>query len=65
MDLKRVAVLRTASDFDRPYSGQATYESLKADVGGSSTAIANLYKAGRPFVDDVVKNWSAWEMGVP
>jgi purine nucleoside permease len=65
VDLARVAILRTASDFDRPYPGQDAFAGLSADHGGFGPAIANLYAAGSPFVADVVAHWPAWRRGVP
>ncbi len=65
MDLSRVAVLRTASNFDRPHPGQTAFESLSGNSGGFGPAIANLFLAGGPFVSDVVKHWEHWRHGVP
>jgi purine nucleoside permease len=54
----RVAVLRTGSDFDRPYSGQTDADGIVnyGEQGGFVPAISNLYKAGAPLIDDIVKN---------
>jgi len=41
IDLNRVMILRTASDFDQPYPGQTTLQSLQADSGGYMPAIQN------------------------
>jgi len=65
LDLKRVAVLRTASNFDRPHPGQTAYASLSAESGGFPISTANLLIAGRPLVDAIVGNWTAWRAGVP
>jgi purine nucleoside permease len=65
LDLQRVAVLRTASNFDRPYQWQTAYASLNAESGGFPIATGNLLIAGRPLVDAIVGNWSAWSAGVP
>ena len=66
LDIKRVAVLRTASNFDRPYPGQTPYDSLvTATSGGFVPATHNLYNAGGPLIADIVKNWSSWQTGVP
>jgi purine nucleoside permease len=52
LDLTRVAVLRTGSDFDRPYPGQTDADGLVnyGGQGGFLPAISNLYKAGEPLV---------------
>jgi purine nucleoside permease len=55
-------VLRTASDFDRPPPGvDPIYHLTEANQGGFAPAIRNILRAGRPFVDDVVKNWADYE----
>jgi purine nucleoside permease len=66
VDLNRVAVLRSGSDFDRPYEGQSVADNLTryADQGGFPLAIANLYRAGNPLVQDIVTHWSEWQEGV-
>jgi purine nucleoside permease len=66
VDLDRVAVLRSASNFDRPYPGQTTYDSLvTATSGGFVPATHNLYAAAGPLVAAIVTDWSSWKSGVP
>jgi len=70
VDLNRVAVLRTASNFDRPYPGQSAWHSLcSCGPGGSSggfePSIRNLWAAAAPFIKDVVAHWDDWQRGVP
>ncbi|PHV11393.1 purine nucleoside permease [Chitinimonas sp. BJB300] len=66
LDLNRVAVLRTASNFDRPHAGQTAYESLiLKESGGFVPAINNLYIAGGPLIRNIVSNWEQWKSGVP
>jgi purine nucleoside permease len=67
VDLKRVAAVRTGSDFDRPYEGQSASDNLLnyAAQGGFAPAIENLYRAGNPLVQDIVTHWSEWRTGVP
>ncbi len=65
LDARRVAVLRTASNFDRQYPGQSALASVTADSGGFEPAVKNLYLAGAPLVDDIVKRWALWKDGVP
>jgi len=67
VDLARVAVLRTGSDFDRPYDGQSAADNLLnyAAQGGFAPAIDNLYRAGNPLVQDIVAHWDDWRGGVP
>jgi len=65
VDLKRVAVLRTGANFDRPHPGQDAKQSLGADSGGFPLSTANLYNAAWPLVSDIVARWPAWREGVP
>ncbi|HNY45472.1 MAG TPA: purine nucleoside permease [Casimicrobium sp.] len=69
VDIKRLAVLRTASNFDRPHPGQTAYASLMASTNGTSggfgPATANLYNVGGLLVRDIVTRWNQWEAGVP
>jgi purine nucleoside permease len=69
VDLKRLAVLRTASNFDRPYPGQSAHASLIASTtggsGGFMPATANLFNVGGLLVNDIVRNWAQWREGVP
>src|SRR5271163_964696 len=70
VDLNRVAVLRTASNFDRPYPGETAWHSLcgcgpEGSSGGYEPAILNLWAASAPFIKDVVAHWPKWKYGVP
>ncbi|MDB5803817.1 MAG: purine nucleoside permease [Betaproteobacteria bacterium] len=65
VDLRRLAVLRTGANFDRPYPGQSALASLTADSGGFTPAVHNLYNAGAPLVRDIVMHWPQWREGVP
>jgi purine nucleoside permease len=68
LDLRRVAVLRSGSDFDRPYPGQSVLDSLKVQLAlpdAFHVAAANLVHAGMPLVDAIVRHWDEWQHGVP
>lgn len=65
VDLKRLAVLRTGINFDRPHVGQKAYDSLKSDAGGFVIATHNLYRVGGLVINDMVSNWAQWRTGVP
>jgi purine nucleoside permease len=69
VDLKRLAVLRTGSNFDRPYPGQSAHASLMASTTGGSggfvPATQNLYNVGGLLVKDIVANWPQWREAVP
>jgi purine nucleoside permease len=68
VDLRRVAVLRTGSDFDRPYARQSVFASMRAQrdlAGALKISTDNLVRAGKPLVDDIVAHWDVWQAGVP
>jgi purine nucleoside permease len=68
LNLHRVAILRTGSDFDRPYPQQDVLEGLRAQLRIQDTvriATKNLVLAGMPLVDDIVHHWDQWKNGVP
>jgi len=68
VDLKRVAVLRSGSDFDQPYPKQTVLASMQAQrtlPGAVSVSADNLVRAGMPLVDTIVKGWDEWQQGVP
>jgi len=69
VDLKRLAVLRTGSNFDRPYPGQSAHASLLASTtgatGGFVPATQNLAIVGGIVVHDIVARWALWREGVP
>jgi purine nucleoside permease len=67
VDMSRVAVLRSASDFTAPYPGQSDSQSLLnyLSQGGLGSSGANLYAAARPLIDAIVGHWSLWEGGAP
>lgn len=66
-DLKRIAVLRAGSDFDRPYPGQTSVDNLLnyQAQGAFVISLQNLYLAGNKLVQTIAKNWSSWKDGVP
>jgi purine nucleoside permease len=68
LDLQRIAILRTGSDFDRPYPGQDAVNGLHAQLtmaGTATIACDNLVRAGMPLVQAIVSNWPQWQAGVP
>lgn len=69
VDLRRLAVLRTGSNFDRPHPGQSAQASLRASTsgatGGFAPATRNLEKVGGVLVRDIVARWPLWRESVP
>ncbi|MFJ1252066.1 purine-nucleoside phosphorylase [Cupriavidus sp. CuC1] len=66
-DTQRVAVLRAGSDFDRPPEGGSSVDNLLdyQAQGAFVPALDNLYRAGAPLVNAIVKDWRHWKNGVP
>jgi purine nucleoside permease len=67
LDLRRIAVLRAGSDFDRPAPGQTAGDNLLnyAAQGGFDIALQNLFIAGDPLVQAISTHWPDWRDGVP
>ncbi|MFD9896746.1 purine-nucleoside phosphorylase [Mesorhizobium sp. NPDC059025] len=65
LQFDRIALLRTASNFDREPEGKTAIESLSADSGGFGPATANAYRVGSKFADTVINGWADWQKGVP
>ncbi len=68
VDMTRVALLRSGSDFDRPYPQQKVLEGLRTQLqikGTIRISTRNLVVAGMPLVDDIVHHWDKWKNGVP
>ncbi|MCJ1484245.1 hypothetical protein MMC06_004413 [Schaereria dolodes] len=65
-DFSRIIVMRTASDFDRPYAGEAaTFNLFYADQGGFEPALQNIYLAGVKVVEGILAGWeTVYERGV-
>jgi len=66
VDFARIMIMRTASDFDRPYPGLSVLDNLfYSDQGGFLPAIENIYLAGTPVVKGILNGWHhTFEAGV-
>lgn len=72
-DFSRIIVMRTASDFDRPYIGEADNVAdanlqnlFYANQGGFEPAIQNIYLAGIKVVEGILNGWdSTFHKGIP
>lgn len=56
-DFSRIILMRTASDFDRPFPGQTVAENLFIGTPGFEIAISNIANAGVPIVTTIVQEW--------
>ncbi|PSS15265.1 hypothetical protein M430DRAFT_124100 [Amorphotheca resinae ATCC 22711] len=66
VDFARIILMRTASDFDRPYPGLSDLDNLfYADQGGFVPAVENIYLAGTPIIHGILRDWDkVFEKGV-
>ena len=59
-DFSRIIIMRTASDFDRPYPGEPdTVNLFYAEQGGFLPAIQNIYLAGIKVVEGILGGWNS------
>jgi purine nucleoside permease len=69
VDLRRVLVLRTISNYDRPAPGVTAAESLKQMAGGNYSAFMESLEAaervGDKVVRDLVEHWAERESAIP
>ncbi len=65
-DFSRIIVMRTASDFDRPYAGSSdTFNLFYANQGGFEPALQNVYLAGVKVVQGILQGWGPiFEKGI-
>ena len=65
VDFSRVIVMRTGSDFDRPFDGQTAAENLFFGFPGFVPSIQNIHLAGVKVVEGIVEGWKdTFEQGV-
>jgi purine nucleoside permease len=69
VDMRRVLVLRTASDFDQPSPGQTAAEAL-ANSGlekysGYLPSLEAAWHVGHVVVAEILKNWGLYRDTVP
>ena len=65
LDFNRVAILRTASNFDREAPGQSAAELLAARSGGYVPSVANAHRVGAKLAHAIVDDWATWSAGPP
>lgn len=65
-DFSRIIVMRTASDFDRPYPEESPTQNLfYFEQGGFGPAIENIFLAGSRVVSGIVDGWQdVFEAGI-
>lgn len=64
VDFSRIAVLRTASNFDRQPDTMTAIESLTAKSGGFMPSTQNAYLVGNAFAQAIITDWAKYETGL-
>lgn len=57
VDFSRIIVMRTASDFDRPYDGESAATNLFSMSPGYEISVENIPAAGVPVVLGIIVGW--------
>jgi len=69
VDLKRVLVLRTASNYDMPPPGVTAAENLaRTKLGQYSAYVPSLdaaWKVGNAVVEELLRNWAKYRVELP
>ena len=70
VDMRRILVLRTASNYDMPPSGESAAALLAAEsqeqgYSGYSASLEAAYLVGSVVVKEISKNWPKYQAGVP
>ena len=69
VDLNRVLVLRTVSNYDSPPPGVTAAQNLEEENKGLYSAyipsLEAAYRVGSTVVHEIVKNWEKWEAHPP
>lgn len=59
VDFSRIIVMRTISDFDRPWPGEAAISNLLwSNQGAYEPAVKNVYLAGVKVVEGIIDGWN-------
>ncbi len=70
VDLNRVMVLRTASNYSMQGTGQTAAESLNHETGENSysgflPSLEAAYKVGSTVIHEIINNWKIYEQTIP
>ncbi|KAK5113358.1 hypothetical protein LTR62_003457 [Meristemomyces frigidus] len=60
VDFSRIIIMRTASDFDRPWTGEAATTNLWwSEQGAFEPSLVNIYLAGREVIGGIMDGWNS------
>ncbi|KAF9254467.1 purine nucleoside permease [Marasmius fiardii PR-910] len=57
VDFSRIIIMRTGSNFDRPFPGRSVAEHFFSNQGGFEMALKNTYIAGVKIVQGILEGW--------
>ncbi|EIM89098.1 purine nucleoside permease [Stereum hirsutum FP-91666 SS1] len=65
VDFSRIIIMRSGSNFDRPYAGQSAVDHLFGPSAAFEPSLVNLYIAGVKVVEGIIEGWAErFEEGV-
>jgi len=65
VDMNRVMVLRTASNFTEPLPGQSPVDSVGDEGPGQIAAFESNYRAGAPVAHEILAHWDRYRSHIP
>lgn len=67
IDVRRIAVVRGGSNFDRPHTESATLSNVMdlAASGGYPISLRNVFLAANSVNQEIITHWDDWKNGVP
>jgi purine nucleoside permease len=65
VDLNRVMVMRSASNFCMPPPGQGVVSTIGDESMGTDAALEAAYRAGSAVVHEILRNWPKYEKTIP
>jgi len=65
LDINRVMLLRTASNYSMPPPGQGAESTIGDESIGTDAALESAYRSGSAVVHELLRNWAKHEKSVP
>jgi purine nucleoside permease len=65
VDINRVMVMRTASNYCMPPPGQGAETTIGDESVGTGAALEAAYRTGSPVVHELLRNWPKYENSIP
>jgi len=65
VDINRVMVMRTASNYCMPPPGQGAESTIGDESMGTAEALEAAYRTGSPVVHELLRNWATYENSTP